>query len=168
MDEAGKQLAVSGDMANSVELGSGGSELIITRRSDDGISSKTLGSREYLRYYRQKLRPSPANGAAITAALASRFVGLLCSFYKRIWIESIDASPVFSINNIQREQTIRPQNCFLIFRYRSMGLATVQSKEQMVRMKVLKEMRRSGVEAMRSKMGMKSNVIRNLPKNCTY
>lgn len=49
-----------------------------------------------------------------------------------------------------------------------MGLATVQSKERMVRMKVLKEMRRSGVEAMRSKMGMKSNVIRNLPKNCTY
>ena len=74
MDEAGKQLVVSGEMANSVELGSGGSELIITRRSDDGISSKTLGSREYLRYYRQKLRPSPANGAAITAALASRFV----------------------------------------------------------------------------------------------
>ncbi|XP_009368013.2 cytoplasmic 60S subunit biogenesis factor REI1 homolog 1 [Pyrus x bretschneideri] len=124
VDDAGKQLVVSGDMANSVELGSGGSELIITRRSDDGISSKTLGSREYLRYYRQKLRPSPANGAAITAALASR--------------------------------------------YRSMGLATVQSKERMVRMKVLKEMRRSGVEAMRSKMGMKSNVIRNLPKNCTY
>ncbi|CAN6583519.1 unnamed protein product [Malus baccata var. baccata] len=124
VDEAGKQLVVSGDMANSVELGSGGSELIITRRSDDGISSKTLGSREYLRYYRQKLRPSPANGVAITAALASR--------------------------------------------YRSMGLATVQSKERMVRMKVLKEMRRSGVEAMRSKMGMKSNVIRNLPKNCTY
>lgn len=74
MDEAGKQLVVSGDMANSVELGSGGSELIITRRSDDGTSTKTLGSREYLRYYRQKLRPSPTNGTAITAALASRFV----------------------------------------------------------------------------------------------
>ncbi|XP_008219929.1 PREDICTED: cytoplasmic 60S subunit biogenesis factor REI1 homolog 1 [Prunus mume] len=124
VDEAGKQLVVSGDMANSVELGSGGSELIITRRSDDGTSTKTLGSREYLRYYRQKLRPSPTNGTAITAALASR--------------------------------------------YKSMGLATVQSKERMVRMKVLKEMKRSGVEAMRSKMGMKSNVIRNLPKNCTY
>ncbi|BBG95394.1 Zinc finger protein 622, partial [Prunus dulcis] len=45
VDEAGKQLVVSGDMANSVELGSGGSELIITRRSDDGTSTKTLGSR---------------------------------------------------------------------------------------------------------------------------
>lgn len=49
-----------------------------------------------------------------------------------------------------------------------MGLATVQSREQIVRMKVLKQMSKTGVENMRSKMGMKSNVIRNLPKNCTY
>ncbi|CAL0323112.1 unnamed protein product [Lupinus luteus] len=124
VDEQGKQLVASGDLANNVELGSAGSELIITRRSDDRVSTRTLGSREFLRYYRQKPRPSPTNNVAITAALASR--------------------------------------------YRSMGLATVQSREQMVRMKVLKEMSRTGVEIMRSKMGMKSNVIRNLPKNCTY
>ncbi|EEF34375.1 transcription factor, putative [Ricinus communis] len=123
VDENGKQLIVSGDMANTVELGGGGSELIITTRSDSKISSKTLGSREFLRYYRQKPRPSPANGVAITAALASR--------------------------------------------YRSMGLATVQSREQMVRMKVMKEMNRSS-EAMRTKIGMKSNIIRNLPKNVPY
>lgn len=49
-----------------------------------------------------------------------------------------------------------------------MGLTTVQSREHIVRLKVLREMNKSGVEAMRSKMGMKSNVIRNLPKNCTY
>lgn len=49
-----------------------------------------------------------------------------------------------------------------------MGLATVQSREQMVRMKVIKAMNRSGVEAMRTKIGMKSNVIRNLPKNVPY
>lgn len=49
-----------------------------------------------------------------------------------------------------------------------MGLATVQSRQQIVRMKVLKQMNRSGVEHMRSKMGMKSNVIRNLPNNVTY
>lgn len=49
-----------------------------------------------------------------------------------------------------------------------MGLATVQSREQIVRMKVMKQMNKSGVEAMRSKMGMKSNVIRNLPKNVPY
>lgn len=124
VDEGGKQLVAAGDMDNNVEFGSGGSELIITRRSDEGKSTKTLGSREYMRYYRQKPRPSPLNNMAITAALASR--------------------------------------------YRSMGLATVQSREQMVRMKVMKQMNRSGVEAMRSKIGMKSNVIRNLPNNVTY
>jgi len=74
VDEDGKQLVASGDMGNSVELGSGGSELVITRRSDGGVSMKTLGSREYLRYYRQKPRPSTGNNAAITAALASRFI----------------------------------------------------------------------------------------------
>ncbi|GFY96694.1 zinc finger protein 622 [Actinidia rufa] len=121
VDTDGKQLVAYNDMSNTVELGSGGSELIITRRTDDRTSTKMLGSREYLRYYRQKPRPSPTNDFGITAALASR--------------------------------------------YRSMGLATVQSKDQMVRMKVMKEMNRSGVEAMRSKIGMKSNVIRNLPNN---
>ncbi|KDP33442.1 hypothetical protein JCGZ_07013 [Jatropha curcas] len=124
VDESGKQLIASSDMANTVELGGGGSELIITMRSDKRILSKTIGSREFLRYYRQKPRPSPANYAAITAALASR--------------------------------------------YRSMGLATVQSREQMVRMKVMKEMNRSGAEAMRTKIGLKNNVIRNLPKNVPY
>lgn len=74
MDEDGKQLVASGDMANNVELGGGGSELIITTTTADKRTSKTLGSREFLRYYRQKPRPSPANHMAITAALASRFV----------------------------------------------------------------------------------------------
>lgn len=50
-----------------------------------------------------------------------------------------------------------------------MGLATIQTtRKDAVRMKVLKEMNRTGVEAMRSKIGMKSNVIRNLPKNVTH
>ncbi|XWS17927.1 hypothetical protein CRYUN_Cryun33cG0110000 [Craigia yunnanensis] len=123
VDESGKQLIAAGDMGNTVDL-VGGSELVITRRSDQGMMTKTLGSREYLRYYRQKPCPSPANNMAITAALASR--------------------------------------------YRSMGLATVQSREQIVRMKVMKAMNRWGVEAMRTKVGMKNNVIRNLPKNVPY
>ncbi|KAG5244533.1 zinc finger protein [Salix suchowensis] len=121
--EDGRQLVASGDMANTAELGSGGSELIITTKSGSKVSSKTLGSREYLRYYRQKPRPSPANHEAIMAALASR--------------------------------------------YRSMGLATVQSREQMVRMKVMKQVSRSA-EAMRTKISMKNNVIWNLPKNVPY
>ncbi|KAK2399128.1 cytoplasmic 60S subunit biogenesis factor REI1 protein [Trifolium repens] len=123
VDEQGKQLVVSGDADNNIEL-SDGSELVITKLSGNKKSTRTLGSREYLRYYRQKPRPSPANNVAVTAELAAR--------------------------------------------YRSMGLATVQSREQLVRMKVLKQMNRSGVEQMRSKMGMKSNVIRNLPNNVTY
>ncbi|PKI51858.1 hypothetical protein CRG98_027776 [Punica granatum] len=124
MDEDGKQLVAVGDSGSNVQLGTAGSELIITRRTDAGVSTKSLGSREYMCYYRQKPRPSSVNDAALTIALASS--------------------------------------------YRSMGLATVQSREQMVRMKVMKEMNRSGVEAMRTKIGMKSNVIRNLPKNVPY
>ncbi|MED6209661.1 Cytoplasmic 60S subunit biogenesis factor REI1 1 [Stylosanthes scabra] len=122
VDEQGKQLVVSGDSVNNVEFGGG--ELIISKKTERGTSTRTLGSREFLRYYRQKPRPSSASNMAITAALASR--------------------------------------------YRGMGLATVQSREQMVRMKVLKEMSKSGVEHMRTKIGMKSNVIRNLPKNVPY
>lgn len=124
MDETGKQLISSDDTGNSVELGSGGAELIITRRTDDGRAVRTLGSREFLRYYRQKPRPTRTNDVAISASLAAR--------------------------------------------YRSMGLATVQSREQMVKLKVLRAMNKSGVEIMRSKIGMKSNVIRNLPKNIPY
>lgn len=73
MDVDGKQLVAAGDAQNAVALGSGGSELIITRRNDGATLTKMLGSREYLRYYRQKPRPSPAN-IAITAVLAARYV----------------------------------------------------------------------------------------------
>lgn len=71
MNEDGKQLVASGD-TNAVELV--GAELVIKRQSNDGTSTKTIGSREFLRYYRQKPRPTPVNNMAITAALASRFV----------------------------------------------------------------------------------------------
>jgi hypothetical protein len=81
VDEQGKQLVVSGDADNNIEL-SDGSELVITKRSGNKKSTRTLGSREYLRYYRQKPRPSPANNVAVTAELAARFAILkpyLCS-----------------------------------------------------------------------------------------
>ncbi|KAL2236853.1 cytoplasmic 60S subunit biogenesis factor REI1 homolog 1 [Sesamum indicum] len=123
VDADGNQLVAVDDTQKAVELGSGGAELIITRQNNGSTLTKMLGSREFLRYYRQKPRPTPANNA-ITAALASR--------------------------------------------YKSMGLATVQSREHVVRMKVIKAMNKSGIEAMRSKIGMKSNVIRNLPKNVPY
>lgn len=86
MAEDGRQLVASGDMANTAELGSGGSELIITTKSGKKVSSKTLGSREYLRYYRQKPRPSHANHIAIAAALASRYAFNLCFSENKIVI----------------------------------------------------------------------------------
>ncbi|CAH9120124.1 unnamed protein product [Cuscuta epithymum] len=124
VDSNGKELVASDDTGCGVELGSGGSELIIKKRTDNRLSTKTIGSREFLRYYRQKLRPTREGDIALTAALASR--------------------------------------------YRSMGLATVQSRENMVKMKVLKAMNRSGPEAMRTKIGIRNNVIRVLPKNVPY
>jgi len=48
-----------------------------------------------------------------------------------------------------------------------MGLATVQSKEAIVRMKVMREMNKRGAKSS-VRLGMKSNVIRNLPNNVTY
>ena len=77
VDGSGNQLVASGDGANSVQLGSGGAELILAQRTSDRQSTKTLGSRQFIRYYRQKPRPSPANDAAITAALAARYVLIL-------------------------------------------------------------------------------------------
>lgn len=49
-----------------------------------------------------------------------------------------------------------------------MDLATVKSRPNVVRLEVMKAMTKYGVEDMRSKIGMKSNVIRNLPKNRPY
>ncbi|KAL5200004.1 hypothetical protein ABZP36_021207 [Zizania latifolia] len=120
----GKELVVADGMDNNIELGSGGAELVITNKSEKGTRVRILGSREFIRYYRQKPRPSVATDRALALSLASS--------------------------------------------YKSMGLVTVQSKEQVVRLKVLKALNKTGVEMMRTNIGMKSNVIRNLPKNCPY
>ncbi|ESQ46437.1 hypothetical protein EUTSA_v10000189mg [Eutrema salsugineum] len=120
VNEGENQMVVSGESANTVEL-FGGSELVITKRTDDKVTSRTLGSREFMRYYKQK--PPPSSQKHIVNSLTSR--------------------------------------------YKSMGLATVHSKEDIVRMKVMREMNKRGAK-MRVKLGMKSNVIRNLPNNVTY
>ncbi|PHU08935.1 hypothetical protein BC332_20795 [Capsicum chinense] len=73
VDATGNQLVSSDDFNNNVELGSGGSELIITTRTNDGVSVKALGSREFLRYYRQKPRPTRTNDITIRSSLASRY-----------------------------------------------------------------------------------------------
>nr|VDC63407.1 unnamed protein product [Brassica rapa] len=119
-NEGENQMVVSGEPANTVEI-FGGSELVITKRGENKVTSRTLGSREFMRYYKQK--PPPSSQKHIVNSLA--------------------------------------------LRYKSMGLATVQSKEDIVRMKVMREMNKRGAR-MRVKLGMKSNVIRNLPNNVTY
>lgn len=122
VDETGDQIVVAGETDNAVEL-VGGSELVITERSENTTTSRTLGSREFMRYYRQKPRPSSQNSNQIVASLSSR--------------------------------------------YKSLGLKTVPTKEDRVKRKALKEMNKRG-ETMRTKMAMKSNVIRNLPNNVPY
>ncbi|WOL08575.1 hypothetical protein Cni_G17328 [Canna indica] len=77
VDADGKQLVTSDDMNNNVELGSGGSELIITRKTEDGVLVRTLGSRDFLRYYRQKPRPSLSRDMTLALSLASRYLHLL-------------------------------------------------------------------------------------------
>lgn len=72
VDETGDQIVVAGETDNAVEL-VGGSELVITERSENTTTSRTLGSREFMRYYRQKPRPSSQNSNQIVASLSSRF-----------------------------------------------------------------------------------------------
>lgn len=86
MDEDGKQLVAANDTGSSVELGEGGSELVIKRRTNDGMSTKAIGSREFLRYYKQKPKPSPSNEMAISVALASRFV-VICSLTEMLKLQ---------------------------------------------------------------------------------
>lgn len=73
VDEAGKQIVVAGETDNTLEL-VGGSELLITENSENTKTSKTLGSREFMRYYRQKPRPTSQNSSQIISSLSSRFV----------------------------------------------------------------------------------------------
>uniref|UniRef100_A0A0D6QUI8 C2H2-type domain-containing protein n=1 Tax=Araucaria cunninghamii TaxID=56994 RepID=A0A0D6QUI8_ARACU len=125
VDESGMQIMpIEEALDGNFEVGFGGAELVIKRKTDNGTSSKILGSREFLRYYRQRPPPTNERDTALSMAVVSR--------------------------------------------YRSMGLATVQSKEKALRQNALKKIQKSGVEAMRTKIGIKNNVIRNLPKNVPY
>ncbi|XP_078438915.1 zinc finger protein 622 [Wolffia australiana] len=125
-NENGNQIVVADEANQNIELGYGGSELIITQRSENRVLVKTFGSREFLRYYRQKPRPSASGNVPLHVSLA--------------------------------------------LRYRNMCLATVQSKQDIVRSKIQRAMSRTGDESQKRslKMGMKSNVIRNLPKNVPF
>lgn len=57
----------------------------------------------------------------------------------------------------------------LVARYRSMGLATRQSQDPNIRsFKETKKLPQFQAEVMRTKLGLKNNVIRNLPKHVLY
>ena len=79
VDVEGKQLVAADDANSNFELGSGGSELVITNKNEKGTRVRTLGSREFIRYYRQKPRPSVATDRALALSLASRYKSLCCS-----------------------------------------------------------------------------------------
>ena len=70
-NEGENQMVVAGESANTVEL-FGGLELVITKREDNKVTSRTLGAREFMRYYKQK--PPPSSQKHIVNSLANRFV----------------------------------------------------------------------------------------------
>ncbi|KMZ68254.1 hypothetical protein ZOSMA_244G00070 [Zostera marina] len=103
--------------------------VIILREGDHGVilmwmRNLTLGSREFLRYYRQKPPQFQANDVALAISLASR--------------------------------------------YKKMGLPTIQSKEEIAKRKFMKQKNRTQVDTMQCKIGMKNNIIRNIPKNLSH
>ncbi|XP_066372770.1 cytoplasmic 60S subunit biogenesis factor REI1 homolog 1-like isoform X1 [Miscanthus floridulus] len=78
-DVDGKQLVAAADGNCGIELGIGGSELVITNKSGKGTRVRSLGSREFIRYYRQKPRPSSTTRRALALSMPSRYksVGLV-------------------------------------------------------------------------------------------
>ncbi|KAF8658825.1 hypothetical protein HU200_059318 [Digitaria exilis] len=71
VDVEGRQLIAAADANSNIELGIGGSELVITTKNGKGTRVRTLGSREFTRYYRQKPRPSAVTNCASALSLAS-------------------------------------------------------------------------------------------------
>ncbi|CAH8347576.1 unnamed protein product [Eruca vesicaria subsp. sativa] len=56
-NEGENQMVLAGESANTVRR-FGGSELVITKRGVNKVTAKILGSREFMRYYKQKSPPS--------------------------------------------------------------------------------------------------------------
>ena len=65
-------MATGENLDANFELGFGGAELVIKKTSENGTTSKMLGSREFLRYYRQRPRPTVERDTALSRALVSR------------------------------------------------------------------------------------------------
>lgn len=101
VDGEGKQLIAVDDSNNNIELGTGGSELVITNKSEKGTRVRTLGSREFIRYYRQKPRPSVATDRALALSLASRSESLCLPiplspcYFTGFWFDTIIYDTIF-------------------------------------------------------------------------
>eukprot|EP00250_Pteridium_aquilinum_P004005 c14259_g1_i1 orf=498-1742(-) len=116
-EEDAQLVSIEEPTAVPVLLSAGGAELIIKHDSGKKQCAKTIGSREFLRYYKQKPRPSDMHDGALVNALVTR--------------------------------------------YRTMGLSTKQSQ-------VTQKAPHFQADAMGIKLGMKSNVLKNLPRNVPY
>lgn len=107
-----------------VSLTTGGAELLIKHDTGKKQCVKTIGSREFLRYYKQKPRPSEMHDGALVNALVTR--------------------------------------------YQSMGLSTNQSQDGICNHKETKKVPYFQADALRTKLGIKNNVLNNLPRNVPY
>ncbi|KAJ7546314.1 hypothetical protein O6H91_08G035400 [Diphasiastrum complanatum] len=119
----GSQVMAIDHLKAPIDFGTGGFELIVKGGSEDGIV-KTIGTREFSRYYRQRPKPADLRDGILVNALVAR--------------------------------------------YRSMGLETKRTDSRLGVSGNMRKLPAARLEAMRTKLGMKNNVIRNLPKNCTY
>ncbi|KAL6873845.1 hypothetical protein ACP4OV_013927 [Aristida adscensionis] len=68
VDVEGRQLIAADDISNNIDLRSSASELVITNKSEKGTRIRILGAREFVRYYRQKPRPSVTDRASCLAS----------------------------------------------------------------------------------------------------
>lgn len=123
-EEDAQLISVGEPIAVPVSLSSGGSELVIRHDLGKQQCAKIVGSREFLRYYRQRPRPSDRRDGVLVNALVAR--------------------------------------------YRSMGLCTKQPQDMIRSYKETKKLPHFQADAMRTKLGIKNNVLKNLPKNVPY
>ncbi|KAI5062915.1 hypothetical protein GOP47_0021462 [Adiantum capillus-veneris] len=110
--------------ASLVSLSASGEELIIKHAAGRKQGIKTVGAREFLKYYKQKPRPSDMYDGTLVNSLVSR--------------------------------------------YRRMGLSTKQTRDGFCNRKETKKAAHYQAHMMRMKLGIKNNILKNLPRNVLY
>ncbi|MCO5582742.1 hypothetical protein L7F22_036641 [Adiantum nelumboides] len=122
-EEDAQLVSVEEFTASHVSLGASGEELIIKQGAGRKQGIKTVGSREFSRYYKQKPRPSV-----------------------------YDDSLVNTLN----------------FRYQRMGLSPKHLRDAFCNHKETMKAPHYRADVMRTKLGIKNNILNNLPKNVPY